>query len=142
MNVQGDDFAPKPAELVGVKKKRTVGLGTCIAIAAVVAVGAFVAGSRTQEVLAFFGLGYTQSQSQDGLDLSSLHNVYGALRKQFDGNLDAQKLIDGAKKGMVDATGDPYTVYFTDAEAREFFNELDGTFSGIGAELGKKDGVL
>lgn len=140
--MQGDDFAPKSAELTSGKKKRTVGVGVCIAIAVVVGLGSFVAGSRTQEVLAFFGVEYVQSKSQGDLDLSSVHSIYQALRKQFDGDLDTQKLIDGAKKGMVDATGDPYTVYFTDEEAREFFNELDGTFSGIGAELGKKEGIL
>lgn len=137
---QGDDFVSKTTDPVGVSKKRTVNLGTCIAIAVVVALAAFVVGTRANDVFAFFGIRFAPSTG--GLDLSSVQGVYDTLNNQFDGELDTQKLIDGAKKGLVDAAGDPYTVYFTDEEAKEFFNELDGTFSGIGAELGKKDGML
>jgi carboxyl-terminal processing protease len=71
-----------------------------------------------------------------------VQQVYDKLRDQFDGKLETQKLIDGAKKGLVDAAGDPYTVYFTNDEAKKFKNDLDGKFSGIGAELGKKDDAL
>ena len=38
---------------------------------------------------------------------------------------------------MAEATGDPYTSYFTAKEAETFECDLNNTFSGIGAELGK-----
>lgn len=135
-----DETVPKPIDSIEVgRKKRTVSVGVFIGVVTVVALAAFVLGSRSQDIFAYFGIKTAPSQ---GLDVSSLQTVYNTLNKQFDGQLDTQRLIDGAKKGLVDAAGDPYTVYFTDAEADEFFNELDGTFSGIGAELGKKEGVL
>lgn len=72
------------------------------------------------------------------LDYSSVNEVYQALKRKFDGKLDEQKLLDGMKKGMVEAAGDPYTTFF-DAEGTKAFNEqLSGSFSGIGAELGKQ----
>lgn len=69
------------------------------------------------------------------LDYSSVNQVYQALRKNYDGKLTAAQLIDGLKHGLADAANDPYTKYFTAAEAKQFDDELNNTFSGIGAEL-------
>lgn len=73
------------------------------------------------------------------LNLSEVNNVYKLLRTNFDGELNTEKLTDGAKAGMTKATGDPYTEYFNPKEAKEFNEQLSGTFSGIGAQLGKDD---
>lgn len=74
--------------------------------------------------------------------LIPLKKTYMALKNNFDGKLDDKKLIEGASRGMVEAAGDPYTAYFSKEEAKQFANDLDGTFSGIGAELGKKNDKL
>jgi carboxyl-terminal processing protease len=71
------------------------------------------------------------------LDYTSVNEVYQALKRKYDGKLDEQKLIDGMKKGMVEAAGDPYTTYFNASDAKSFNEQLTGSFSGIGAELGK-----
>ncbi len=71
------------------------------------------------------------------LDFSSVNQVYGILRSDFDGSLNSTSLIDGAKAGLVEATGDPYTEYFNPKDARDFNNELSGSITGIGAEIGK-----
>lgn len=70
------------------------------------------------------------------LDYSSINRVYSLLKNNYDGNLDKNSLIDGLKSGLVEATGDPYTNYFNAKEAADFENELSGSFTGIGAELG------
>jgi len=51
-------------------------------------------------------------------------------------------LFYGAIKGMVNAIDDPYTMFFKPEVAAEFTRELNGTFFGIGAEIGRKDGNL
>jgi len=71
------------------------------------------------------------------LDYSSVEALYDALKASYDGELDYQALLDGLKAGLAQAAGDPYTVYLTAEEAQEFNNQLNGTFSGIGAELGQ-----
>lgn len=73
------------------------------------------------------------------LDYSSIDQVYQQLKQNYDGQLDGNKLSDGLKEGLVKAAGDPYTEYFNAKDAKEFNDELDGTFSGIGAELSKDD---
>ncbi len=53
-----------------------------------------------------------------------------------------KSLYYGAMKGMLSGLEDPYTVYFDPEEAKEFKSNLDGTFSGIGAEIGIREDKL
>ncbi len=71
------------------------------------------------------------------LNYSSVEELYDELRAKYDGKLDETKLLDGIKAGLAEASGDHYTVYLNAKDAEAFNNQLDGTFSGIGAELGK-----
>lgn len=71
------------------------------------------------------------------LDYSSVDEIYRSLKQNYDGNLDVDELIAGLKKGLVEAAGDPYTTYLDKQAASEFSEQLNGSFSGIGAELGK-----
>ena len=71
------------------------------------------------------------------LDYASVNQVYQSLKENYDGKLDTQALNDGLKHGLAAATKDPYTSYFTPEEAKQFQSQLNNSFSGIGAELGK-----
>ncbi len=71
------------------------------------------------------------------LDYSTVEAVYDKLRLDYDGDLDEQAFLDGLKQGLAQATGDPYTEYFNTKDAKAFDDELNGSFTGIGAELGK-----
>lgn len=102
-------------------------------------------------VAAIFGLGYgfgngTLSWHQPNpvtgnlpnkLDYSSVNEVYKALKDNYDGKLTETQLEDGLKHGLAQATNDPYTVYFTPKEAHDFSDDLNNSFSGIGAQLGQ-----
>lgn len=77
------------------------------------------------------------------LDYSSVNRVYKSLKDNYAGKLTESQLLDGLKHGLAEATNDPYTEYFTAKEAQAFSDELNNSFSGIGAELGKdKSGNL
>lgn len=56
--------------------------------------------------------------------------------------LEQEKLEYGAVKGFVSGIGDPYTVFMTPAESKEFGNDLNGQLEGIGAQLEVKNGKL
>lgn len=73
------------------------------------------------------------------LDYSSVEEVYDSLRIKYDGELNQGSLLDGLKSGLVKASGDPYTEYLTSEQTKDFDEDLNGTFSGVGAELSKKD---
>lgn len=119
-------------------RARTVPLTHVILIAVFVGLIGFVGGTRSNEIVARFD----GKSAPSTLDFSSLNDVYAVLRAKYDGKLDSQSLIDGAKHGLVEATGDPYTTYFTAKEAGEFEADLEGSFQGIGAELGKRNDQL
>ncbi len=53
-----------------------------------------------------------------------------------------QKLMEGAIKGMLGAFDDPYTTYFNTSDAKKFQDDLNGSFGGIGAEIGIRDEQL
>ncbi len=94
----------------------------------------------------FLSLGGNSSENGNlpkNLDYSTVSQVYNLLKTNYDGKLDANKLLDGLKSGLTSATGDPYTMYFSKDQAKQFNDELNGSFTGIGAELGQDtDGNL
>ncbi len=58
------------------------------------------------------------------------------------GEVKEDKKAYGSIKGLVESYGDPYTVFFPPAESKEFKSVVSGTFSGVGMEVGIKDGVI
>ena len=73
------------------------------------------------------------------LDYASVNRIYQSLKQNYDGKLTQQQLEDGLKHGLASATKDPYTSYFTAKEAKDFNDQLNNSFSGIGAQLGLDD---
>lgn len=76
------------------------------------------------------------------LNYSSLNPLYDLLKRNFDGNVTSASALDGAKAGLVASTGDPYTEYLNTAQAKALNDDLSGTLSGIGAEIGLKNGSI
>ena len=88
--------------------------------------------------LPYFGINTTSNE-----DWSALNEVYSALDNNYDGELDKNQLLDGAKKGLVSAVGDEYTTYMSAEEAQEFKKTLEGDVgSGIGVEIATRDGYV
>ncbi len=81
-------------------------------------------------------------KSVNKVDFSSLNSVYALMQRNFDGTIDDQKALDGAKAGLVAAGGDPYTVFLDAKSAKQLANDLTGKLSGIGAEIGIKNNIL
>lgn len=79
--------------------------------------------------------GSLNSSLPSTLNYSSVNQEYRALINNYDGKLSSAQLLNGIKHGLANAVGDPYTEYFTAQEAKQFNNELNNSFSGIGAEL-------
>lgn len=108
-----------------------------VAGAVVIAVAAFYAGNLTSYWVTLPGLANTHS-----IDFSSLNSVYELMQANFDGKLSDQAALDGAKEGLVSSGGDPFTDYLPASEATALNSELSDSLSGIGAEIGEKDGSI
>ena len=68
-----------------------------------------------------------------------LFTLRDLIYSKYDGDIDDQKLLEGAMKGMASAVQDPYTVYMTQEEFDTFMESSQGSFYGIGAQLGVRD---
>lgn len=120
-----------------VKNQVGISKGVYFLTIAVVAVVGFVAGTRSNDLLAAIApvLGFKIETGT--LSLSSVQKTYQDLKANYDGDLDTQKLIDGASRGLVEAAGDQYTVFMDAKEAAEFDKDLTGEIGGgVGAEIG------
>ncbi len=101
--------------------------------------------SQSTEALAPEDAIIINKQSGDNtIDFSLFWKVWEILKDKYvdKSKLDARELFYGAIDGMLAATGDPYTTFFSPKENKEFNEDISGTFEGIGAEMGVKDNIL
>jgi carboxyl-terminal processing protease len=68
--------------------------------------------------------------------------AWDELHGNFINGLDDEKLFYGAVAGMVAAAGDPYTVFSPPVETKQFEETIQGSFSGVGIEIGVRQGVV
>ena len=78
------------------------------------------------------------------VDFSLFWKVWNELSAKYvdKSKLDTQEMVYGAIAGMVDAVGDPYTVFFEPTKAKQFAQEISGAFGGVGMEIGIKNSIL
>jgi len=89
-----------------------------------------------------FGIITGPRLSKNKIDTTLLNKVQSILQNKYNGDLDYQKMSEGAASGAVAALGDPYTVFLTEKENKELSDDLAGELSGIGVEIGQKNGKL
>ena len=98
----------------------------------------------------FGGIGYKLGQAKikvfnsapaKNADLTLFWQVWDELSQKYvdKSKLDKEKMVNGAISGMVAAVGDPYTIFLPPAQNKEAKEDLNGSFEGIGAQLGVKD---
>ncbi len=80
----------------------------------------------------------------DVADFEPFWKVWNMLNEKYPDakNVSNQERIYGAIQGLVASTKDPYTMFFPPDESKIFNEEVSGSFSGIGVEIGVKDGLL
>jgi carboxyl-terminal processing protease len=103
----------------------------CVAVlVTAVALVAYQAGQAGVPVVP--GTGSTATASDD---LEVLTELYRQLSEDAVDPPESEELLRGAIDGMLETLDDPYAVYF-DADAfRQFNQQLDGRFSGVGLML-------
>ena len=79
-----------------------------------------------------------------GIDFSLFWKTWDLIQSRYvdQDKVKAQDLVYGAIDGMVKAVGDPYTVFFKPEESENFAQEINGTFGGIGIEIGLRNNIL
>lgn len=123
-------------------EERKVSLGGAI-IAAVATLVIGIGVGTFWDTLAANFLPYLGFKTTTKTDWSDLDEVYSALASNYNGDLDKTQLIEGAKKGLVAAAGDIYTVYMDKDESSDYQAVLHGDVgAGIGVEMALRDGAV
>lgn len=73
------------------------------------------------------------------LDFEKLYTVKDKIDRYYIGEVDKDKMIEGAAKGMASALKDPYTVYMNEAEFSDFASQTGGSYVGLGLQIGAKE---
>lgn len=69
--------------------------------------------------------------------------VYDLVKMEYvEKKVDDQKLVKGAIDGMLSMLDDPYTRYIPPQEFTQMNEEREGSFSGIGIQIGTRDNKL
>lgn len=123
-------------------KEKKVSLGNAIIIGGVLAIIGATVGLNWNNW--FGGMApYFGGSKNNTIDQSELDEVYAKLTETYNGEIDQEAVVEGAKKGMVEAVGDVYTVYMDAEESADYTDALHGNVgAGIGVEMGLRDGYV
>lgn len=77
-------------------------------------------------------------------DLSILRDSIALIKEKYfkADEISDQEILYGAVEGVVESLGDPYSVFFSPEDAKKFEEDINGSFGGIGAEIGIRDDQL
>ncbi|MBR2214992.1 MAG: S41 family peptidase [Selenomonadaceae bacterium] len=81
----------------------------------------------------------------DGTKLGNLSRFLGALKfieTRYVNTVDDTTVMNGAISGMVQALGDPHSIYLDSAMYRQLTEQVEGHFGGIGVYMGFKEGKV
>lgn len=95
-------------------------------------------GGQTGEGL-LASLGGNVSQQDD---MRKIQTAMKLIEGQYYQSVDHTKLVDGAINGMMEALGDPYSSYMGKDTAARFEESIEGSFTGIGAEVASDKGKV
>lgn len=102
-------------------------------------------GTPTRQLDANFKLiNFTPPDQYTNLDFSHFWEVWSLLQREY---LDQEaikpdSMVNGAIKGLAASVGDPYTAYLPPDDNKRTTEDLQGSFYGIGIQLGYIDSTL
>ncbi len=140
--------------------KRSSVLGVTLAL--LLAIGAFFSGleanallsteapnsSQEANIFSFFSHGTKETADpEQTIDMSEFWHVWKLLDEKFISASSTKVVSDqdklyGAIEGLVKSYGDPYTVFMPPTESEAFAEDISGNFSGIGMEVGNRNGAI
>lgn len=84
-----------------------------------------------------FGNKLVVSSSNNGEITSELSKYRSLIDKYFLGDIDENKLKEGAIKGYIEGLNDPYTEYISKEDMQDYMADATGNFVGIGIYMAK-----
>jgi carboxyl-terminal processing protease len=77
-------------------------------------------------------------------DFEPFWKAWNIIKDQypFGDKITDQDMVWGAINGLMSSLGDPYSTFFPPEESKSFNEEIEGSFGGIGMEVGSKEHLL
>ena len=84
------------------------------------------------------------SQIAQNIDFGLYWDVWDAMKELYvdKDQISDKQLFYGSLKGLVNSLEDPYSEFMDPQLTKEFEEDMSGSFEGIGAEIGIRDGIL
>lgn len=98
-------------------------------LASAVLIGRSLGKSQTRDVEALSNIQFSQD--------TMIKDVALLIKNRYkDGDVNDEKMVYGAIKGMVEALDDPYSQFMTEEIYSEIMDDTSGKFGGLGIEIG------
>ncbi len=144
VNNSEENYQPRRSSVLGVTLALLLAIG---AFFSGVQVSTFAdGGGQTASIFSIFSKATTIPADKE-VDLTEFWQVWELLDERFisassTAEVSVEDKMYGAIQGMVNAYGDPYTVFMPPEQSEAFADDIAGNFSGIGMEVGNSDGVI
>jgi len=133
--------------LDGTKTLPLLGIGLAVLLATATFFSGLHIGTETKIEASIFSLFSPKIEADASVDLTEFWDVWNLLDEKFvtagtSTTISDEEKVQGAIDGLVRSYGDPYTIYLPPADASMFEEEISGNFSGVGMEVGIRNGVV
>ena len=79
------------------------------------------------------------SGKSSGKNMKKIDQAYNLIKKHYVRNVSDQNLTEGAIQGMLKMLDDPYSEYLDAEKLKQFNEQIESSFEGIGAEVSMED---
>ncbi len=119
-------------------------LGIVLVLGLVFGLGLYVGYEHRPWIERIANVSHKEPETATTADFEPYWKAWNIIKDQypFGDKVTDQDRVWGSIQGMVSALGDPYSTFFSPEESKSFNEEIEGSFGGIGMEVGQKDHVL
>jgi carboxyl-terminal processing protease len=75
-------------------------------------------------------------------DMDKIGQAFSLIKQNYLKGAEDQQLVEGAIQGMLETLDDPYSTYMDVEMMKEFDEQIESSFEGIGAEVSKVNDVV
>lgn len=83
-----------------------------------------------------------KTEKTEEVDFSLFWQAWNLIKGDYVEDAEEKNLIYGAIRGLIASLDDPYSLFMTPEESGQFAQDLEGSFEGIGAEIGIRNNML
>ena len=119
-------------------------LGTILVLGLVFGLGMYVGYEHRPWIERIANVSHKEPETATTANFEPYWKAWNIIKDEYpfgDGITD-QDRVWGAINGLVSSLNDPYSTFFSPTEKKNFDDEIEGSFGGIGMEVGRKENLL